>query len=365
VYNETVDVTTEVSLEISGAVVPGNEVGVTALVGGEPLVDAAVRLDGEVRGRTDGTGWVTVDLPELPGSATLTVEQGQFAGERMLELSPLELTVETGWPLAVPLAPATVEATYGDEPAVGVPVQVNGEMVGTTGADGTVSLRLPFAGSADVAVTRYGVTDETSVGGLLVNAALVAGVVLLVPGVVYLAVRRRSRSGSVRDSIRRGVGRLREIPVRALVTGVGRGDSVFSAVADRVRDGVRLVLVALGLAGPTERDRWTDEQDGPVTVGAAADPVTDEQAGVRAAWGRFLDHVSVPATTRTPGELAAHAIEQDGLPADAVQTLRDAFRAVEYGGRPADLDRVRAAVEAIEAAREGDNHGPGPAGGED
>ena len=364
VYNETVDVTTEVSLEISGAVVPGNEVGVTALVGGEPLVDAAVRLDGEVRGRTNGAGWVTVDLPESPGSTTLTVEQGQFAGERSLGLSPLELTVETGWPLAVPLAPATVEATYGGEPAVGVPVEVNGETVGATGTDGTVSLRLPFAGSADVAVTQYGVTTGTTVDGLLVNAALVAGAVFLVPGVVYLVVRRRSRSGSVRDSIRRGVGRLRGLPVRTLVTGVGRGDSVLTAVADRVRDGVRLVFVALGLVEP-QRNRWTDEQDGPVAVGAAADQITDERAGVRAAWSRFLGHVSASATTRTPGELAAHAIEQDGLPADAVQTLRDAFRAVEYGGRPADLDRVRAAVEAIEAAREEDNHGPGPTGGDD
>jgi hypothetical protein len=79
--------------------------------------------------------------------------------------------------------------------------------------------------------------------------------------------------------------------------------------------------------------------------------------------------VSTSATTRTPGELAAHAIEQDGLPADAVRTLRDAFRAVEYGGRPADVDRVRAAVEAIETAQEGDDrntrNGSGSVGGDD
>jgi len=364
VYNETVDVTTEVSLEISGEVVPGNEVGVTALVGGEPLADAPVGLDGEVRGRTDEAGWVTFDLPTSPGPTTITVEQGQFAGERTLELSPLEVTVETGWPLAVPLAPATVEATYGDEPAVGVPVQVNGETVGTTGTDGTVSLRLPLAGSADVSVRQYGVMAGAAVGGLLVNVALAAGAVFLVPVVAYLVVRRRSRSGSVRDSIGRAVGGLREMPVRALVTGVGRGDSVFSAVAGRLRNGVRLVFVALGLAEPTETGGWTDEQDGPVAVGAA-EQVTDERAGVRAAWSRFLEHVSAPATTRTPGELAAHAIEQDGLPVDAVRTLRDAFRAVEYGGRPADLDRVQAAVEAIEAAQNEDDHRPGPAGGDD
>ncbi len=367
VYRETVGVTTEVSLEISGEVVPGNEVGVTALVGGEPLVDAPVRLGGEVRGRTDEAGWVTFDLPPSAGSATLAVEQGQFTGERTLELSPLEVSVETGWPLAVPLAPATVEATYGDEPAVGVPVEVNGETVGTTGTDGTVSLRLPLAGSADVAVTRYGVTAGATVDGLLVNTALVAGAVFLVPGVVYLFVRRRSRSGSVRDSIRRGVGRLREMPVRALVTGVGRGDSVVGAAVGRVRDGVRLVFVALGLSEPTdEGDRWGDGQDGPVVVDAAA-AVTDERAGVRAAWSRFLEHVSAPAATRTPGELAAHAIEQDGLPADAVRTLRDAFRAVEYGGQPANLDRVQTAVEAIETAQEREDRATrdGPAGGDD
>ena len=369
VYNETVEVTTEVRLEISGEVVPGNEVGVTALVGGEPLVDAAVRLDGEVRGRTDEAGWVTFGLPSSPGSTTLAVEQGRFTGERSLDLPPLEVTVERGWPLAVPLAPATVEATYGDEPAVGVPVAVNGETVGTTGTDGKVSLRLPLAGSGDITITQYGVTAGTTVSGLLVTAALAAGAVFLVPGVVYLAVRRRSQSGSVRDSIRSRVGRLRGMPVRVLVTGVGRGDSVFGAVADWVRDGFRLVVGALGLSEPGDEDRWTDGQDRPVGVGVAEEQeqVTDEQAGVRAAWSRFLEHVSAPAVTRTPGELAAHAIEQDGLPADAVRTLRDAFRAVEYGGRPADVERVQTAVEAIETAREKESRSTPdkPVGGDD
>jgi hypothetical protein len=75
---------------------------------------------------------------------------------------------------------------------------------------------------------------------------------------------------------------------------------------------------------------------------------------VREAWSRFLDAVSAnTAVTRTPGELARHAIEEDGLPEQPVTELRDTFRAVEYGHRsPSDrLDRVQEAIEQIEGER--------------
>ncbi len=50
--------------------------------------------------------------------------------------------------------------------------------------------------------------------------------------------------------------------------------------------------------------------------------------------------------TRTPGEIATHAIERDGLPPAAVRTVRDAFRAVEYGQRDPQ-EHVAAVEDAI------------------
>jgi hypothetical protein len=88
------------------------------------------------------------------------------------------------------------------------------------------------------------------------------------------------------------------------------------------------------------------------TAGANDPDVDDPSAArltIRDAWDRFLGRVSVrdPATM-TPGELAAHAVERDDLPAEAVATLRDAFRAVEYGARSPE-DRLGAVQSAIEA----------------
>jgi hypothetical protein len=77
---------------------------------------------------------------------------------------------------------------------------------------------------------------------------------------------------------------------------------------------------------------------------------------VREAWTQFLDHVSVADPgTRTPGQLATHAIAVDDLPAEAVRTLRDEFRAVEYGPRDRETaaPTVASAVETIEATGDG------------
>ena len=68
------------------------------------------------------------------------------------------------------------------------------------------------------------------------------------------------------------------------------------------------------------------------------------------------------AGTWTPGELATHAIEAAELPRGPVETLRDAFREVEYGDRsPADSDEaLLAAIEAIERAAAEQRGGENP-----
>jgi hypothetical protein len=170
-----------------------------------------------------------------------------------------------------------------------------------------------------------------------------------VVGVSVAVVVRRGRASQGVSALRERLGGL---AARLLVAGAGRGDTLLGRIGGWVSDTVRLVLVALGLAEPASdpEEDWPAEQDGPVAVDGETGTVTDEQARVRAAWGRFLAHVSAEAATHTPGELAAHAIEHDDLPPEPVWTLRDAFRAVEYGSRPAEPDRIRAALESIEAA---------------
>ena len=65
------------------------------------------------------------------------------------------------------------------------------------------------------------------------------------------------------------------------------------------------------------------------------------------------------AGTATPGEIAAHAVETDDLPAEAVGTLREAYRAVEYGQyAPGEhVSAVEGAIETIERSVEDDDGG--------
>lgn len=90
---------------------------------------------------------------------------------------------------------------------------------------------------------------------------------------------------------------------------------------------------------------------------------------MRSAWAQFLDYVSLRRQrTKTPGEIARHAVDRDGLPAEPVARLRDAFREVEYGARSASerLERVEEALAAIERdrAEETDDSTDGPRGAE-
>ncbi|MFB6193690.1 MAG: DUF4129 domain-containing protein, partial [Halobaculum sp.] len=75
---------------------------------------------------------------------------------------------------------------------------------------------------------------------------------------------------------------------------------------------------------------------------------------VRTAWRAFVAALSVRrARRRTPGEIARWAVERDGLAAEPVARLRDAYRAVEYGGR--DPERYVTAVrEAVRTLLGGD-----------
>jgi hypothetical protein len=112
------------------------------------------------------------------------------------------------------------------------------------------------------------------------------------------------------------------------------------------------ILAALRRAGRAGRDAVTEPGDGP----SGADPTSESEPDealltIRDAWGEFRTHVSIRSwRTATPGEIARWAIHRDGLPQEAVETLTDAFRDVEYGSR-SPSDRAPAARRALEAIR--------------
>jgi len=373
------DLETSPDVSVTGDRVTTGEVVVSAAIDDAPVRGATVRVDGDRVATTDRSGRASVTLPAEPGNVTLGVRRGAVAGNRTVSLPELSVSVEPVAPVALPLAPVEVNATLDGDPAPGVSVGVAGRSVGETGADGRREVALPLTNAATVVASGHGQTSQATVEGALTNLGLLAGSLLVIAGTIGAVRRSEAPIRTALDRLGRVVAATaRRVPVAL----VAAADATDAAVAR----GRRLAADAPGTLGalaggrslgamlPRALDRlrgWID--GGPpadvagagASAGATTDPEVPPSRAVRIAWRRLLDRVSVDAPgTQTPGELASHAVQRDGLPADAVATLRDAFRAVEYGADDPGVDRraVHRAAAAIETS--GDPPGSGDRAGD-
>jgi len=366
--NASYELNTTASVSITGEQVTGGEVTVTATVDGVPVRDGDVLLDGEQVATTDRQGRAAVTLTTDPGNVSVAVERDAVSGNATVVLERLTVATTPTLPLALPVAGQTVNATMGGEPVTNATVTVGGEPTARTGATGRATVGLPLASSTTITVSKYGQTATTTVGGLFVNAAGVAAAFGALVGGTVVGARRRNVTP---ETLWEWVLAARELAVGTLV-GVA---VVFDALLSRFRTRLELTVTALrdlfaGRRSPGAllnalRD-WVDAHLS-AAENAASDAVaavsateaTDDdgppaaRVTIREAWTRFLTHVSLRRYwTRTPGEIATHAIERDGLPPAAVRTVRDAFRAVEYGKRDPQehVAAVEDAIETIESA---------------
>ncbi|MEF8886349.1 MAG: transglutaminase domain-containing protein [Haloarculaceae archaeon] len=380
----TYPVETNATVRVTGQPRAGGTVTVVATVDGVPVRDAVVRVGGEavtrtgvnrteadgdvslVGGetvaRTDADGRAEVTLPEEPGNVTVAVERGPVSGATTVQVPALSVEVEPTAPLSLPLTEATVTARLGDRPLAGTPVVVDGEQVATTDSNGTATVTLPLSGSTTVTVSDGSVTARETVDGLLLNLLLVlVGVAAAVGGLVVGARRLGYGARGLLALARRLPGlAVRYAQLALVMLATDGGDLLRAGLA-----GLRGALGALadlfrgrtGVADLKARLRaWSRERRpgrAPRGDAVAGGDAEGGRVTVRAAWRRLVEGLSVRRPeTKTPGELAAHGVERDGLPADAVHTLRDTYREVEYGARAADdrLQRVQSALAAIERA---------------
>jgi len=345
----TYPVETDATVTVTGPRRPGATVTVTAAVDDQPVPDARVLVDGDPVATTDEAGRAAVELPAESGEVTVTVEREPVAGETTVRVPELELSVEPAAPLALPGTGATATVTLGEEPVSGAAVTVDGRTVGTTGPDGRVSFALPLAAGATVGTEVASLRAEHTVGGLARNLLALSAVTAgLLAAPVVLARRWGLSARDLVAGLARAPGRLFGVARGVLVALATRG---LAGVSGRLRAVLGAVAAALrGRGGPADLRRAARGGTAGDGVGSGdADP--EGRAAVRAAWRRLVERVSVSRPeTLTPGELARHAVERDGLPADPVWTLRDAFREVEYGARPAAdrVDRVRRALRRLD-----------------
>ncbi|MFT4921211.1 MAG: transglutaminase-like putative cysteine protease [Haloarculaceae archaeon] len=371
----TVPVETNASVSVSGEQLPGATVTVTAIVGDVPVRGGTVLVDGEPTASTDSDGRAQIQLPERSGTVTIAVQRDPIAGETTVSLPDVTVSMEPTAPLALPLTDATVAVRAEGEPVGGATVSRNGQQVATTDFNGTATVELPLAASATVTVSARGLTREATVSGLLVNLLLVLATLGGLIGAVLYAGRR---SGYSLREVPILLGRLPAHVVKygqwALVTLARMGEELFAQAIARLQKTIaylrEFVRGQQSLADLRAQLRaWVGVQRarlrallrrrGVGTSNGADEPgerLTDEdRISIREAWARFLDAVTVRRRyTKTPGEIARHAIESDGLPAEPVRVLRDSFRAVEYGSRSAGerLERVKAAITEIERSED-------------
>ncbi|MEF8871958.1 MAG: transglutaminaseTgpA domain-containing protein [Haloarculaceae archaeon] len=359
--NLTVPVNTNTTVTVSGETIPNANVTVTATVGDVPLRNGTVLVDDTEVGTTDASGRAELTLPGHGGNVTIAVERGSARGETTVTLPDLSVTVRPTAPLALPYTDAMVNATAGGEPVGNAPVYVNGEQVATTDINGTATVTLPMAEQATVSVTGAGLTKESTVTGLFVNLALTAlAVVLVVGGAFGLAYRRGYAPRDILRALLNLPALLVQYSQWLLVTVATRWDDAVAVVVARLRrtvthlrdllrgrtslEELRDALLAW-VAAKRETLRGSDDER------ATGDTTSEERRTIRRAWQQFLGYLSLRRPrTKTPGEIAQHAVDRDGLPTQPVQELRDTFREVEYGARAAEdrLNRVEAAVSAIE-----------------
>jgi len=351
--NETVPVETDATVSVSGDALPGETVTVSVTVDGVPIGGATVTLDGEEVARTDDGGRADVTLPTEPDDFLLAAERGPVSGEQTLSLPGIELDVDTGL-VALPFTTATATVTADDESVANATVALDGQGVATTGPDGTADVRLPLSSSATVEASAYGLSDTETVDGLVRNLAVGVLAGWLLVAVPAVALSRRGHSpGSLLSALVQGARRLSTYAQLALIVVVRDGGGWGRAAAARLRrSAVYLFDAARGRRGMAELRAllaaWLGAKRRELR--SAVDDEPDKQAvaaGVRRGWQVFLSHLSVrDPSAHTPAELAHHAIEVDGLPPDAVETVLEAFRAVEYGGRP-EADRLAAVDRAV------------------
>jgi hypothetical protein len=275
----------------------------------------------------------------------------------------------------------------------GAPVLVDGQQVTTTGVNGTATVSLPLADGTTIGATNRGLDAQTTLSGLFVN---LLAVLVALGGAIGAGLYGASRYDVDPRALLAWLARLPALVARygqlALVALATRGDELLEralaalgAAPDRLRallGEASLAALWTGLVAWLRRRRPGDssaasgvDQGASLSQRPAGPDSTDREPRltVRAAWAQFRRQVSVRRPqTKTPRELAEHAVESDDLPAEPVVTLRDTFREVEYGSRSARdrVERVQRAIEQIDRRRaderadeRADGAGTEPSGG--
>jgi hypothetical protein len=167
----------ELTVEFLGNVTRGENATLEVTRNGTPVANASVTLNDRTVGTTDADGRLTVSIPDGE-EVEIEVEQGEAEGELEVEFEegdseerederdesgnaddetdadePAALTVQFLGNVT-PGESATLEVTQDGSPVESATVRVAGETVGTTDADGRLTVSIPDGEEVEIAVEQ-------------------------------------------------------------------------------------------------------------------------------------------------------------------------------------------------------------------
>ena len=334
------DIPTELTISVDGRMRPEEDITTTVTIEGRPVENADIKIEGALVDRTDANGTVTYPLPTTSENVTIVAERGAATGETTLRLSGFTVSVDA-WPAVFPGIDATAEVTYEDgTPVSDVGITKDGELIGTTGDNGTVAFSPGFVLSETVTATQEEMTASTTISPLWNLVIGLAGFTLLL---VVLGFGTRLAGISPTRIGRSGAATTAQFLMIAVIKLSRIIDRLWQSVSGSAGSPVGWVLASSKILtseanDDTHRQGYQDSYENPGLV--------------RRAWWRLvsLTPVSKPETS-TPGEVA-NVAKRSGFPRCAVDTILRAFRAVQYGNRDpeeyADDDDIETAIESLE-----------------
>jgi transglutaminase-like putative cysteine protease len=337
--------------------VPLPRTGATAVVtvGDVPVEGASVYADGRYIGETDENGRVDLQLPS-DDDVRLSADGPYQSSSRViaglhLYLGSVVAFLLTGIALLVGV-PLVVSRRRGRP--VSEVLDVASDLLRTVG-EGMVMIARP-CWRLLARTWSFAVRGGVWLSRAAVSTALLVGTTLL--SVLKWTVGSTGAIGTVLTDlvVRVGIWVADRSARERLVdlVGMARGALGLAAATVGAARGLLIALIpftgvalgdVLGTAGRGSRDETTTGDDGSTEqTGGATDP---SLVSVREAWRRFLDLVPLGRyRTKTPGEIGRAAVDR-GYPAGPVDTLVEAFRAVEYGGRADGPDLRERVTDAI------------------
>ncbi|WP_262177997.1 DUF4129 domain-containing protein [Haloarcula laminariae] len=373
--------------------VPGETVTVNVTRNGEPVRNATVAADGETLGTTGPSGRVNFTAPLTTGGTVTATTPLQRATVPVVyaylytvgaSLLLVVLSTVTTWVTARRRDRETARRVARWWGAVGV--LFAGYAVWELPGLGVAAIcvlvvalyrhRQAVRSGGATAAERAGALLERCKRGLLrVVEGLEATVDWLHAQATRFGAWLRSLPTSLSALGARFWGWLRTLPGRLLAGLRESRRAVAAALAAAALAAVAVVgtatyaygvpgfLLSVSLVALAAIAWWLRRRAGGAGTAAASAPSTADSAAatedgddpmLRRLWRRLARWV-LPETwrTRTPAEVSRAAIER-GLPRGPVETLTEAFRDAEYGGRSGEQrrERARAAFDEIAGARD-------------